>query len=339
MTITAAVVIPAPPLADATPTGKPIKINIPLSAGNVYHINVYPKNGTLSTDPTTGQPIYTPFPGYAGPDDFTYIIEDPDGNQSLPGLVTIQVFKIGLAKSLKSSVKTSDGSYNLTYVFTLVNYSEVAMDRISLTDDLSATFLGNTVKVNRINASDNLVANTNYNGTTITEMLSTGSAMAALSNATVELEVNVSLDKKDGTFNNTALVGGYMVNGTVKVTDKSMNGLFPDNQHTSGDITGEVETPVKLVKQDIFIPKGFSPNGDGINDLFVIENIAGRQVTLDIFNRWGNRIHRSKAYQNDWGGKTTEGIHIGDDVPVGTYYYVITIDGTDKRVGYITISR
>lgn len=65
------------------------------------------------------------------------------------------------------------------------------------------------------------------------------------------------------------------------------------------------------------VPNVFTPNGDGVNDRFVIPNIERfPQHRLIIFNRWGNEIYASTGYENDWdGGLLAE----------GTYYYVLEI--------------
>ncbi len=58
-----------------------------------------------------------------------------------------------------------------------------------------------------------------------------------------------------------------------------------------------------------------TPNGDGVNDVFFIEGIADfGPVAVEIFNRWGNRVYWSSAYQNDWNG---------GELPEGTYFYVV----------------
>ena len=87
------------------------------------------------------------------------------------------------------------------------------------------------------------------------------------------------------------------------------------------------------------IPNIFTPNGDGMNDKFVIRNPDGKQIALEVYNRWGNRVYKSVDYQNDWGGEVTEGFFVGRDIPDGTYYYIIIIGESDKYVGFITINR
>jgi gliding motility-associated-like protein len=334
--------ITAPDFNISSPIDKPLIIDIPKSLGSEFVITDPPKHGRITFDLVTGQPIYTPEPGYTGPDDFTYIIKDLTGNASFPGKVTLTIFtpeKIGLAKNLKAGpVKNIDGTYSLTYQFVLVNYGDVDLVNISLIDDLLNTFSGNTLKINQISTTGTLKSNNNYNGTSIKELIAPGSTLPKQSKEFVTLEVNVALDRRDGIFSNTATTEGTSEGGGTKVSDVSTDGLNPDPIE-DGDVTPSVATPVKIVKQDLFIPGGFSPNNDGINDFFFLENTKGKQISLEVYNRWGNLIYRSKSYENDWAGKTTEGIHIGDDVPAGTYYYTIKIDGKDKRVGYITITR
>jgi gliding motility-associated-like protein len=341
--ITTPPVITTPPdFSINTPVNTPLIINVPIPSGTNVVITDPPKHGIITFDPATGKPIYTSEPEYTGPDDLTYIIKDGNGNESLPGKVSFVVFipaNIGLAKNLKSSpIKNIDGTFTLSYQFTIVNFGEVAIENLSLIDDLSAVFQGNTIKVNQITATGTLKANNAYNGTSVKELLVAGSVLAKQSKEYVELEINVALNKQEGTFNNTAYTEGTSASGGSKVSDVSTDGLNPD-PITSGDVTPYNVTPVTILRQEVFIPQGFSPNNDGINDFFVLENTQGKVISLEVYNRWGNLIHRSKKYENNWAGKTTQGIHIGDDVPTGTYYYIIQIDGKDKRVGYITINR
>ncbi|MEJ2880807.1 Ig-like domain-containing protein [Pedobacter sp. GR22-6] len=340
LTVRVPVVIPAPNLNIETPVSSPITINIPTPTGGTITITDPPDHGTITFDPS-GKPIYTPNSGYSGPDDFTYIITDPDGNTSVPGKITINVLvspKIGLAKKLVSATKNTDGSYKISYLFTVRNYGEVGIAKVSLVDELDRVFLGNTIKVTKLTATGTLKASSNYNGISVKELLDPSSSLAANGKETVSLEFNITLDQKEGDFFNTAVTRGYNSVGAEVTSDLSTDGLNPDTKG-DGDVSPSLFTPVNLIKQNIFIPGGFSPNNDGVNDFFVVENGTGKQISLEVYNRWGNRIYKAAKYENTWNGKTTEGIHIGDDVPAGTYYYIITIDNKDKRVGYITINR
>jgi len=78
-----------------------------------------------------------------------------------------------------------------------------------------------------------------------------------------------------------------------------------------------------------FIPQGFSPNGDGINDTFEISNLLNiyENFELNIYSREGNLIHTAHNADGFWDGVATKGLlFTGSIVPVGTYYYVLVLN-------------
>ena len=80
---------------------------------------------------------------------------------------------------------------------------------------------------------------------------------------------------------------------------------------------------------------GLSPNGDGVNDTFVIDGLEGfPNHVLQVFDRRGTRVLNATNYQSDWGG-TWE----GKDLPDGIYFYVLD-DGFGGRFsGYLNLRR
>jgi gliding motility-associated-like protein len=83
----------------------------------------------------------------------------------------------------------------------------------------------------------------------------------------------------------------------------------------------------------LVFPDGFSPNGDGINDEFVITNLATMypNFKLEIYNRYGNLVYRGDINTPNWGGTTTEaGLNLGNNLlPTGVYFYIVYFnDGT-----------
>ncbi|GAA4331923.1 hypothetical protein GCM10023149_37970 [Mucilaginibacter gynuensis] len=90
------------------------------------------------------------------------------------------------------------------------------------------------------------------------------------------------------------------------------------------------------VSPDITIPNTFTPNGDGINDVWQIRGlIAYEDAIVDIFNRYGQPIFHSIGYPTPW-----DGTFSGKGLPAATYYYVIdTRSGGPKLTGYVTILR
>lgn len=92
-----------------------------------------------------------------------------------------------------------------------------------------------------------------------------------------------------------------------------------------------------VVKVIVPIPTAITPNGDGVNDYFLIDKIEDYpQNSLLIFNRWGNVVYKEAPYKNSWNGRSNSGHELPDEV----YYYVLDYGNGDKSVsGYILIKR
>lgn len=85
------------------------------------------------------------------------------------------------------------------------------------------------------------------------------------------------------------------------------------------------------IEDELTVPGGFSPNGDGINETLIIDGLdAYPNNSLTIFNRWGDIVYTSAPYNNDWGGEAEgKGTLSGEEVVTGTYFYVLDLgDGT-----------
>ena len=91
----------------------------------------------------------------------------------------------------------------------------------------------------------------------------------------------------------------------------------------------------------IIIPDAFSPNSDGKNDLLVIQGLEYYpDNAMLIFNRWGNKVLDRHRYQNDWDGRSEGNMNWGDELPEGTYYYVLDLgNGDEALTGYIYLRR
>jgi len=85
------------------------------------------------------------------------------------------------------------------------------------------------------------------------------------------------------------------------------------------------------------VPNAFSPNGDGINDTWVINYLNSYpSVTVQVFNRYGQVVFFSNGYGTNWDGNSN-----GKPLPVGTYYYIIDrkVAGAGKLTGWVEIIR
>ena len=108
---------------------------------------------------------------------------------------------------------------------------------------------------------------------------------------------------------------------------------------TVTDDNGCMTTDSVLVEvvPSIIFPDGITPNGDGINDTWIIDNISNyADAVVEVYNRWGQELFVSEpGYPVPWDGK-----YKGKDLPVATYYYVIhASDLEEPFTGPITIVR
>jgi gliding motility-associated-like protein len=105
------------------------------------------------------------------------------------------------------------------------------------------------------------------------------------------------------------------------------------------DVNGCTATAKTLLDDPgpLELPTGYSPNGDGRNDYFVIHGIdAYPNNRLIIYNRWGNEVFTADNYHNTWNGRNLE----GKDLPDGTYFVVLIINGGSlTKNGYVDLRR
>ena len=89
----------------------------------------------------------------------------------------------------------------------------------------------------------------------------------------------------------------------------------------------------------IIIPNIYSPNGDGVNDVFIITCTGMRTLHCDIFNRWGQLVYTLKGPNDSWDGVMNN----GNEASEGTYYYVLNAEGYDGKTysaeGHLTLAK
>ncbi|HEY0670583.1 MAG TPA: gliding motility-associated C-terminal domain-containing protein, partial [Sphingobacteriaceae bacterium] len=88
----------------------------------------------------------------------------------------------------------------------------------------------------------------------------------------------------------------------------------------------------------MFIPNTFTPNGDAVNDEFVVTITNLTNYHIRIFNRWGEQLFEAHDIFDNW-----KGLYKGTQVPVGTYFYIIeALDINNqpiKNSGSVTVIR
>ncbi|MES2376977.1 MAG: gliding motility-associated C-terminal domain-containing protein [Bacteroidota bacterium] len=114
------------------------------------------------------------------------------------------------------------------------------------------------------------------------------------------------------------------VESTVNIKGKELDPIMANN----------VDQTVQQI-YPLVISNVFTPNGDGVNDTFVIPGLETYSDTeLTIINRWGNTVYQKTNYKNDWDGS---------GLAEGTYYYVLKAKNKagvwDTYKGYLTLLR
>lgn len=97
----------------------------------------------------------------------------------------------------------------------------------------------------------------------------------------------------------------------------------------------EATDAVVVSINDLWVPEVITPNGDELNDFFVVKGIENSENVVQIFNRWGQLVFEQSNYQNDWDGYSSSGVLLEDE----TYFYIIKVN--DERVfnGYVVLKR
>ncbi len=168
----------------------------------------------------------------------------------------------------------------------------------------------------------------------------------------------------DTTINvlNNDISDGKLIPGSVRVIQQpkrgetriNMNGSIvyipkesrPGRDEFSYEVCDDLNTcDSALVTIDIYdsgvkTSEGFSPNGDGINDLLVfpgLENYLNSE--LYIYTRSGQLVYQNINYLNEWGGNTLKSTPANPIlVPTGVYYYVLKLGGTKRSMkGFVYI--
>lgn len=110
----------------------------------------------------------------------------------------------------------------------------------------------------------------------------------------------------------------------------TQNRITVSMTNTSGCIiTNTIEIDNKNL---CLIPRGISPQGDGLNDTFDLSHFGG--VSLQIFNRYGIKVYDKKNYKNEWFGQTNSNNTL---LPSGTYFYQIVTNRVETHTGWVQL--
>ena len=346
-----------PPLVNdtlvLTPLDSVVTVCLPISdldVGQTYSVSSCggPLNGTATTTVIGNQVCitYTPTTGYIGLDSLCIIICD-NGSPSLcdTAVIVIDVQSCTLSNPLADC--DGDGVTNGTEIIDGTDPSNPC-DYVFVNQTLTPSLAWNALDCDGDGVTNVTEVADSTDPTNPCDYLTASITLSQTTNW-----LNADCDG-DGVINGTEITDGTNPNNPCNfvlasqtVTPNAAWYLLDcdgDGIPNGDELDGGSNPldPCSPVVCDFFVPEGFSPNGDGTNDLLVIRGIENYlNNTFTVYNRWGNKVFEGKPYNNTWDGKSNEGIRIGgDELPTGTYFYVLDLgDDSDIIKGFIYLTR
>ncbi|MEW7277696.1 Ig-like domain-containing protein [Aquimarina sp. 2201CG1-2-11] len=332
-------------LFSSTPSGLSISsssgaIDVSDSTPNTYTIT-YTTTGTCAQNSNTTITINALDDASFNYDAATYSQSDPDPTPIITGLAggTFSVTPAGL------NIDTGSGAINLlesipdTYTIT---YTTSGNCPNSTTIDV--TINDNIAPTATITLDDNDLTI----GETATVTITFSEAITGFDNSDLTIPNGTlsPVSSSDGGITFTAAftpvdeinnANNIIILDNTKIADLAGNAGIGNTESENFSINTE-----EVVIPTISFDKGFSPNGDGVNDTWVIEGLENfANHTIQVFNRSGNKIFEAKDYQNDWDGTSNGNLVFGSDkLPPGPYYFIIEsgMNEVPPKTGWIYIN-
>ena len=309
----------------------------PIVASTALHGSVTVLDNGTPENPKDDKLLYIPELYFDGTDSLSYTICSENGHCSTASVI-VNVADLDqlilVTKKVTKPLIRKDGTYGLTYSIVLKNKTANTISKIQVMDDLSKTFLSPvTFKVENVFTSERLKQNSQYDGAyDLNTLLGTGQLLGNESDS-IRIMVQIDPNGYTGAVYNQAVMSGFSVDGpmyNVRSDDGSME-LIPK----------KTESELSAIK--IITPAAFTPNGDGLNDKYVIQHSSVMKVKFQVFNRWGSVVFKNDDYQSEWDGKGM-GLYANQDLPNGTYYYVVELKNLQtgelvQKNGYISLKR
>ena len=172
-----------------------------------------------------------------------------------------------------------------------------------------------------------------------------GTAFCPKNISQIDLNTFLANPHPNGVWSATGADSIYLnPNGNLNITNLE-NGAYTYVYTISKGSCGSTSVTVTIIIncKEFDIPNYVTANGDGVDDVFVIQGIENfPDNELTIYNRWGNVVYHTTNYQNDWDGRSTSKLNVGgDELPTGTYYYVLDTQSElhGVKTGFIYLKR
>jgi gliding motility-associated-like protein len=333
-------------------TGSSVPPTATIVPSSTIGISCQPTSSTITLDAQASTAVTYTWSTAANTSSITtstpgvYTLTVTDVNNGCVGTATIDVQNNATAPTLTSSASGSlpcgGGTTSLSAVSSNTNVSYTWMGNGIVSGSNTASPVIGQPGIYTVTALDAITGCSTF--TTITVVQTTVSALAAASTTMGPAPLNVNFSNQslgaatyswsfgDGNSSiTTAPSNSYLTPGTYTVVLVATNGGCSD----SDTLLIKVQTALGA------IPEVFTPNGDGKNDLFVIDGLDSYpNNNFQVFNRWGNPVYTAKPYKNDWDSKpNSQGSMGSGKLPSGTYFFILELGDSDNTIfkGFIQI--
>jgi len=153
---------------------------------------------------------------------------------------------------------------------------------------------------------------------------------------TDDLPGSVSVSGAGGTYTwytDNALTSVYGTGSIVTVLGTTQ--VYYVTESLNGCESTPDEVSITFENCEVVYPTAFTPDGDGTNDTWEILGLDEKYPdnTLRIYNRWGNLIfEHESSVTNPYNNSQWDGTYKGAPLPVGSFYYIIDVKGSDEKI-------
>jgi gliding motility-associated-like protein len=179
------------------------------------------------------------------------------------------------------------------------------------------------------------------NSTTVSVIVNPNPTVTAGSDTTFNLDEEPKVITASGTGTLTWLQGENIFCSVCPQTriNPTRTGCYVIESINEFSCKAKDEVCVTLTTDyGVYIPNSFTPNGDGINDIFLVYGYSISNVKMAIFDRWGEELFSSTEQTLGW-----DGSYKGKISEIGVYVYKISYSGLDSKTisktGHVTLSK
>jgi len=122
------------------------------------------------------------------------------------------------------------------------------------------------------------------------------------------------------------LIAATQVLGQTSTTNNIVEYRLVAFKHMDNSVQSISNTVEIAKKMNIQVPNAFSPDGDGVNDEFMVVHDGIEEFSMEIYNRWGELVYQTNDTERPW-----QGDHRGMDCQQDAYVYVISARGLEDE--------